>query len=130
MQLYASNPANELTTYKIILYWLHSFAFPKYSISDNWPQDLSPTLSIPHWVPCAGICGVWEPYKERIESFESCFFPISSDLLPGSGKRFRFSGTEPALPAVGIEPTTWQENVPCLFPMVEGGRKQGIQHSP
>lgn len=41
-----------------------------------------------------------------MESLESCFLPVSSDLLPGSGNRFRFSGTEPALPAVGMEPTT------------------------
>lgn len=41
-----------------------------------------------------------------MESFESCFLPVSSDLLPGSGNRFRFSGTEPALPEVGMEPTT------------------------
>lgn len=41
-----------------------------------------------------------------MESLESCFLPVSSDLLPGSGNKFRFSGTEPALPAVGMEPTT------------------------
>jgi hypothetical protein len=41
-----------------------------------------------------------------MESLESCFLPTSSDLFPGSGNRFRFSGTEPALPAVGMEPTT------------------------
>lgn len=41
-----------------------------------------------------------------MESLESCFLPGSSDLFPGSGNRFRFSGTEPALPAVGMEPTT------------------------
>lgn len=61
-------------------------------------------------LPCAGSWGVWEPYKDRIESLESCFFPTSSPLPPGSGKRFRFSGTEPALPDVGIEPVTWDRD--------------------
>lgn len=41
-----------------------------------------------------------------MESLDSCFLLVSSDLLPGSGNRFRFSGTEPALPGVGMEPTT------------------------
>lgn len=85
----------------------------------------SPLLLIPgpKGVPCAGSCGAWEPYKERIESFESCFFPASSPLLPGSGKRFRFSGTDPALPAVGMEPTTWQEKIPPSAPQASEAEK-------